>query len=78
MIWGTKGVENHEKNFIDPFFLFFHKHLEVGLLHYMIHSPREVRRVSNREASKPLVKILASWCSMGTCLSSITLSSTRL
>ena len=40
------------------------------------HSPREDLNVSNRNASRPLVKISANWCVVGMCLSSITLSST--
>ena len=77
MIRETQGTKEVGNNFVDRFF-FFCTHFEVGLLHYWIHNPREMRRVSNREASSLLVKILASWCFVGTCLSSITLFSTRL
>ena len=78
MIRETQGTKEVGNNFVERNFFFFRTHFEVGLLHYWIHNPKEVQKVSNREASSPLVKISASSCFMGTCLSSITLSSTRL
>ena len=79
MIRETQGTKEVRNNFVDRIFVFFfNTHFEVSLLHYWIHNPKEVQMVSNHEASSPLVKISASWCFVGTCLSLITLSSTRL